>query len=158
MRLFFKHRIKELYIHQLHIQHEILHQVVFISYSTKLVSMFGVSSRLAPGMGGWRRERLQRETGMVLHVQRAPWMRFWQIFTVYKVICFHRSTCGYMLKPSSFSYLTQFVQETAPCNLLCLIVSLDRGREQEELFSSMSGEKCPRHWAIAKFHKTLGDT
>lgn len=49
--LFFKHRMNELYVHQLHTQHKILHQSGFYIIINKIVSVSGASSRLVLGDG-----------------------------------------------------------------------------------------------------------
>ena len=106
---------------------------------------------------GRRRKKLHRGTGKVLHVQRTSPISSEQIYSVYKAMCLYRIIVTTRVSHTWFSYLAQFVQKTAPCNPLCLIVSPEREREPEKLFllDTDCAEKCPRHWAIQKFQRTL---
>lgn len=58
--LLVKHRIRELYIHQLPTKHGILQWSGICSYSTKSVRMFGVSRKLVPDGGMEEREAKKR--------------------------------------------------------------------------------------------------
>lgn len=89
--LFFKHRMNELYVHQLHTQHKILHQSGFYIIINKIVSVFGASSRLVLGDGeGEEGEATKRDKYGSPCTKSTVNKVFDRFIQCYKVICFHR--------------------------------------------------------------------
>lgn len=130
LMLFFKNRVKDWCVHQLKTQDDISHSSGFYILLDKISEYVWCGLEVSSG-GGWRRERLHREAGMVFHAQRTYSWGLARSIPFYKAICFQRIIVTTCLWCTCFPYLAQSVQETAPCHLLCLIFSPGRERERE---------------------------